>query len=360
MSATINSSFLCFSALLLLLSTSLVSADLLHIAHAPSYVTFERPTKGLAVSNIPSMISHSFGLSSTPMDWDGMLQGSLFKKPKANVVLTVSGYDGIDQSPVVPKSVAKYPVQNDVPFADFNQVVDSLLKTSFGVNPLTVQLTSDKQVVDVRSQHDAFNNMLATQSKILERLFEKDSVMNQFDVGTVNVSHHSDATLLSEIQTVMDIMKKLKDNPLLTRSQSPDFFSFHMTGLQRMAQEHGKDSPKIVSATKLLNDFVGKMTNDFRNLYDDGVIVEVLVTQPIHGEVIYKSRNLMQVAEDKPVSLNLVGNYSEDYSSIFNIMLWGMVVLIIALLAISYGIWNMDPGRDSVIYRMTSQRLKKD
>ncbi|CAI9736720.1 renin receptor-like [Octopus vulgaris] len=365
MSSTRGFRSFCSSAFLLLLicnSALVVIGDLLHIAHAPNYVTFfERPTKSLSTSNIPKMISHSFGLSSSPMDWDGMLQGSLFKKPKANVMMTLLGYDGIEQSPVMPKAVAKYTVQNDVPFVDFNQVVDSLLKNSFDMDPLTVQLMSDTQTVDVRSDHDAFKNMLFTPSKLFDRLFETDSVMSQFDIGTVNVSHSSDATLLAELQMIMDIMKKLKDNPTYTRSKTPDFFSFSLTGLQRMAEQHGTDSPKLLSATNLLNQFVDKMTSDFRNLYDDGVIVEVLITQPIHGDVLHKTRSLMQVIEAKSNStLNLVGSYSDNYSSIFNIILWGMIVLMVALFVISYGIWNMDPGRDSVIYRMTSQRLKKE
>lgn len=63
--------------------------------------------------------------------------------------------------------------------------------------------------MDVQSDHDAFKNMLFTPSKLFDRLFETDSVMNQFDIGTVNISHSSDATLLAELQMIMDIMKKV-------------------------------------------------------------------------------------------------------------------------------------------------------
>lgn len=44
----------------------------------------------------------------------------------------------------------------------------------------------------------------------------------------------------------------------------------------------------------------------------------------------------------------------------FNIILWFGVVMVFSLLAISYTIGYMDPGRDSIIYRMTSTRMKKD
>jgi len=37
-----------------------------------------------------------------------------------------------------------------------------------------------------------------------------------------------------------------------------------------------------------------------------------------------------------------------------------MVVLALALYVISLVMWYLDPGRDSIIYRMTSQRIKTD
>lgn len=41
-------------------------------------------------------------------------------------------------------------------------------------------------------------------------------------------------------------------------------------------------------------------------------------------------------------------------------MLWFGVAMFFSLLAICYAIGTMDPGRDSIIYRMTSTRMKKD
>lgn len=52
--------------------------------------------------------------------------------------------------------------------------------------------------------------------------------------------------------------------------------------------------------------------------------------------------------------------YSADYAAIFNIILWFGVVFAFSLIAIVYALIDMDPGRDSIIYRMTSTRMKKD
>lgn len=37
-----------------------------------------------------------------------------------------------------------------------------------------------------------------------------------------------------------------------------------------------------------------------------------------------------------------------------------MIALLFSVIAICIAIGTMDPGRDSVIYRMTSTRMKKD
>ncbi|XP_031777735.1 renin receptor isoform X1 [Nasonia vitripennis] len=60
------------------------------------------------------------------------------------------------------------------------------------------------------------------------------------------------------------------------------------------------------------------------------------------------------------MQMNMAKNYQSEYSAIFNIILWFGVVFFFSLLAICITIAEMDPGRDSIIYRMTSNRMKKD
>uniref|UniRef100_A0A8C4QB67 Renin receptor n=1 Tax=Eptatretus burgeri TaxID=7764 RepID=A0A8C4QB67_EPTBU len=50
--------------------------------------------------------------------------------------------------------------------------------------------------------------------------------------------------------------------------------------------------------------------------------------------------------------------YSSNYSVIFNICLWLCILLLLALILIAYSLASMDPGSDSLIYRVSSQRLK--
>jgi len=75
-------------------------------------------------------------------------------------------------------------------------------------------------------------------------------------------------------------------------------------------------------------------------------------------------RKVRQAHEEKAATaedLNLADDVSEDYPVIFNIILFLAITLILALIAISVALATMDPGRDSLIYRVTSaQRFKKE
>lgn len=80
--------------------------------------------------------------------------------------------------------------------------------------------------------------------------------------------------------------------------------------------------------------------------------------KPIRTEINTSFYNISP--QDPNSDLNLAESYSEDYPVIFNIILWFGVLIVFSMLAISYAIAGMDPGRDSIIYRMTSTRIKKD
>ncbi|XP_036323993.1 ATPase H(+)-transporting accessory protein 2-like [Rhagoletis pomonella] len=84
----------------------------------------------------------------------------------------------------------------------------------------------------------------------------------------------------------------------------------------------------------------------------------VVLTHKDDGSNSRRRRDTL--AGSKTNSYNLAAYYDENYPVIFNIILWFMVALGLSLLAVCYAIADMDPGRDSIIYRMTSTRMKKD
>ncbi|VDD83477.1 unnamed protein product [Mesocestoides corti] len=58
--------------------------------------------------------------------------------------------------------------------------------------------------------------------------------------------------------------------------------------------------------------------------------------------------------------LNLGPEVDPESAAMFNIIFWLSLVLILAVWAVSYGMWNMDPGRDGILYRMTPGRPKTE
>ncbi|KAK0427822.1 hypothetical protein QR680_010441 [Steinernema hermaphroditum] len=49
-----------------------------------------------------------------------------------------------------------------------------------------------------------------------------------------------------------------------------------------------------------------------------------------------------------------------DYPAIFSIFAGLVIILSVAVLFIVAGMMSMNPGKDSIIYRMTTTRMKKD
>lgn len=74
---------------------------------------------------------------------------------------------------------------------------------------------------------------------------------------------------------------------------------------------------------------------------------------------IYKIYFLLQAPAPATSIYNLATKWDPMFPVVFTIFLFIGISLVLAVLAISLALWNMDSGRDS-IYRMTSQRIKRD
>jgi len=75
------------------------------------------------------------------------------------------------------------------------------------------------------------------------------------------------------------------------------------------------------------------------------------------------SRSLLAASKNQTIDIdtvNLASNYKSDFPIIFNLWFWLVVVLFLTVYVISLVMWYMDPGSDSIIYRMTNQRMKTE
>ena len=124
-----------------------------------------------------------------------------------------------------------------------------------------------------------------------------------------------------------------------------------------LVAEHSKTSPAVKEAVKLFLKAIDNLQTSAEKTYKGSVLVGVIAT---NGEFIRSKRQAEPPTPDVLNPLNLAPIYTANYPVIFNIILWFSVILAFSLIAISIAISTMDPGRDSIIYRMTSTRMKKD
>ncbi|KAK3094406.1 hypothetical protein FSP39_001326, partial [Pinctada imbricata] len=331
------------------------------VTHAPSYVQFQQQKEKLQTSDVPHVISQTLGIPNTVnINWKGLAQGSLFKRPKANVLVSLVGYDGMDKNPIPLKSITKFPVSPDIPMVDTGFLMNTIQSNFFDKNPLLLDAGLDNNFFDVHTDFDIFRKLPDTMRRMADRLLDPDSVLQQHSTGMLNSSSPVHLKMMGELQLIQDVVNTVQDKPEMLKSKSPDSYTFTVTGLRDIATKHGSNSPEVTDAQKLFADFIEKITNDLRKLYKDNVVVEVLTLNPEKATLIRKVRSLKATGDTEAKSLNLSNDYDEDYPAIFNIILWFMIVLFIFLFLVSYAMWNMDPGRDSIIYRMTTTRLKKD
>ena len=51
---------------------------------------------------------------------------------------------------------------------------------------------------------------------------------------------------------------------------------------------------------------------------------------------------------------------TENFSAMFAVIAFITIVLLAAVFGISWAMWTMDPGKDSIVYQMTAPRMKTE
>ncbi|XP_074035432.1 ATPase H(+)-transporting accessory protein 2-like [Leptinotarsa decemlineata] len=143
------------------------------------------------------------------------------------------------------------------------------------------------------------------------------------------------------------------------RDNVPDVYWFKVSALHAVTDLYGENSTQVQEAHQLLNTVILKLNSAFNKAYDGFALITVVTSDASHTR---RSRSILETTETKSdkEEYNLASYYNKDYPVIFNIILWFGIIMLFSLIAICLFISNMDPGRDSIIYRMTSTRMKKE
>uniref|UniRef100_A0A8C6VL45 Renin receptor n=1 Tax=Naja naja TaxID=35670 RepID=A0A8C6VL45_NAJNA len=300
---------------------SVVSANEFSVLRTPESVIFQEGNWPIPGERIPDVAALSMGFSvEEDLSWPGLAVGDLFRRPRATVLVTVTGIDKL----TMPKNGISYPVEN--------------------------------RVYMVGKANSVFEDLSVTLRQLRNRLFQDNSILAFLPPNSLSRNNEVDLLYLSELQVLHDITSLLSRHKHLAKDHSPDLYSLELSGLEEIGKRYGK----IHSSSRMLRRFLQTLYEMY-NIYSGNAVVELVTVKTFETPFVRKSRSILQSTESKPENpYNLGYAYNFNYAVVFNIILWIMLGLVIAVIVISYNLWNMDPGYDSIIYRMTNQKIRMD
>ncbi|CAK1544017.1 unnamed protein product [Leptosia nina] len=312
------------------------------VIHSPKSLKFSGSTKTLE-SLLKEVFSASLGLSvEENSEWNGLSIVDPFDTPEAVVEVYVDGVSSLGSSASL--KAKTYPLTVDEYEPDTFDAVSHRIKQHFtnGGNKLVNIRLSEPE--DLTAYSEVFG--VIPPPKVGKQLLQHLKYDN----------YDEDYQFLFELETLKAITAKVRSGAI-SADNVVDCYNFRFTSLHALSDFHGPNSLQTKEAKKLLGDALQDLSNAFVKAYDGSVLVTAVTT-----DVAHTRRAVREAPADPAVNqLNPADDhYTADYAAIFNIILWFGVVFAFTLIAIVYAIMDMDPGRDSIIYRMTSTRMKKD
>uniref|UniRef100_A0A914KXC2 Renin receptor-like C-terminal transmembrane spanning segment domain-containing protein n=1 Tax=Meloidogyne incognita TaxID=6306 RepID=A0A914KXC2_MELIC len=90
------------------------------------------------------------------------------------------------------------------------------------------------------------------------------------------------------------------------------------------------------------------------------MFILLFIVSPFIGLNNAQEKDNLKKLEDFRQALNVNQFSSPGYPAMFGIVAGVSIVLVVAVTFIVVGLFSMEPSKDSIIYRMTNTRMKKD
>ncbi|XP_013139745.1 PREDICTED: renin receptor [Papilio polytes] len=317
------------------------------VLHSPESLKFSG-TSEVEESLLKEIFSASFGLSVDQNSaWNGLSIVDPFNTPEAIVEVYVEGVSSLGS--IVESKGRNYPLVVDEYEPDTFNVIKHRIEQRFsnGGNILTnIQLSNPGE----------FQSFSAVFGDMAPPKVPKQTLQH------LKISVEEDYQFLAELEALKLFISKINAGAI-SPDNIIDFYNFRFRSLHVLSDLHGPNSLQTKEAKKLLGEELMELSKAFSKAYDGAVLVSVVCTDVAHTRRAVRHVRLPRQAPTPPTTTASPPSataYSADYAAIFNILLWFGVIFTFTLVAIVYAIMDMDPGRDSIIYRMTSTRMKKD
>lgn len=296
---------------------SAASCSKLNILHSPKTVEFSGSSeiKGDLIADVfAASLGYSVSAEST---WDGLYMKNPFKAASAAVSVIVEG--------------------DEMEFnAENSYTIDG--ETNFDRTLITTVLEHSHIGYEL-DLTDKYDDLISTPYGAIPALHTKD------DVHYLKEGKY-DKQFLKQLAFINGLTKTLAEEKELPSA------IVVKTSLKQV-----KNGNALQEAKKLLGDAIEKLEMAVNKIYK-GDAVFAVVTVKQHSRA---KRDVEQApkADGEGEDYNLAPIYDPNYPVMFNIILWFSIILIFTLLAIALSIARME-DKDSIIYRMTSTRMKKD
>ncbi|KAF2897437.1 hypothetical protein ILUMI_08737 [Ignelater luminosus] len=317
----------------------------LTILHRPSSILFKGHDR-LDESDLKEVYSAALGFSiEHSSTWPGMYLTDPFHLAEAIVTISIDGITDLGGG-----KGHHYPLRTD---ADDGETFYAMKKRIEERYP-----DGNSKIIDI----DLSDGLNAIKDyEFLHDIKHIKKVKGVYSYLKTNVDE--DHKFLQEINFLNAIIDKIESG-VVKKDHKPDYYRIKCTSLHAVSDLHGENSTASKEAKQLLIETINRLNDAFNKAYGGSVLVSVVSSDVSHTRRV-RSTNTQNESkatkeERKLPNINLAVTYNGNYPVIFNIILWFGVAMVFALLAISIVIGTMDPGRDSIIYRMTSTRLKKD
>ncbi|VDO38619.1 unnamed protein product [Haemonchus placei] len=261
----------------------------------------------LRLSSLPLINENLLGLSAKSVQgFDA--KSDLFTRPRAIAVVRVDGIDSLNS-----KDHTTYQLEN----VSFRLILIKFDRESVSVNRDGI---SGSEIAKVATTQEIKDVAIKTKLTALRQELE-------------NVHRLADAIA--------------SQGAKFEKSNAADVYRVTISGLA------GKqlNSEDLDIAVKDIQNAVNKLAQALATAYGDQAIVEVVA--------ISETRVGNFITLTWREQLNVYVFTSTDYPAIFAIFAGLVIALVLAVLYTAVGMMSMDPSKDSIIYRMTTTRMKK-
>lgn len=299
--------------LVILSVISAVTCNEFIVLSSPKSVEF-KGNSDLPAESLSDVLSAALGYSiSSPLSWNGLFVNDPFNVAKSVVSVVVEGADDLKFQNAKSFNIAG----NEVNFESdlLNKVTDH------------EHLAIDVDLIDKLGEG------VQTLYGELEASAIKDDV--QFLKPKTNKHDKEFLNQIAYLRSLINLFTEQKEKPTALNVR---------VSLKMLSASGTSEAKKLLAST------IERLNAAVEKAYDGNAVFAVINVHNHHH------RSKRQATSN---DYNLAELTDPNYPVVFNIMLWFTVIMIFTLIAISLALSNVE-DKDSIIYRMTGARGKKE